>query len=197
MTDPRRPSSVDEIARLVGWRAGDFRPELDWEAVERELGTPLPSDYKELLTRFPSGAFRGSIEVDNPGQSAGELASTKQNNEQLLEIFADEDTGYLTGVSYRLFPEPGGLYPWGRNDAGGTFWWITDAADPDTWRIAYNDRDHWHEHPGPMSAVVHEILASTGEDNILGWDLAGKPVEFTGFVGDRMVVHPAEPQTTP
>ncbi|WP_244199590.1 hypothetical protein [Amycolatopsis thailandensis] len=64
-----------------------------------------------MLTRFPSGAFRDSIEVDNPGQSVGELATTKRNNEQLLRIFADEYTGYLTKVSYRLFR-------------------------PDTWRIA-------------------------------------------------------------
>ncbi|MFE0021010.1 SMI1/KNR4 family protein [Amycolatopsis sp. NPDC059021] len=191
MTDAQGQSHVDEVARLVGWRHGDFRPELDWEAVERELGTPLPADYKELLTRFPAGAFRGSIEVENPGQSAEELATVKRTNEQLLEIFADPDTGYLTRVSYRLFPEPGGLYPWGNNGAGGTFWWITDSADPDTWRIAYNDRDDWHEHPGPMSKIIHELLVSTGTDNILQWDMAGKPVEFTGFAGDRMISYPA------
>ncbi|MFD5092738.1 SMI1/KNR4 family protein [Amycolatopsis thailandensis] len=191
MTNTPRQSHADEVARLVGWRAGDFRPELDWETVERELGTPLPGDYKELLTRFPSGAFRDSIEVDNPGQSAGELATTKRNNEQLLRIFADEYTGYLTKVSYRLFPESGGLYPWGTHDAGGTFWWITDSADPDTWRIAYNDRDEWHEHPGPMSKVLHEILTSTGTDNILDWDMTGKPLTFTGFVGERMISYPA------
>ncbi|OXM54961.1 hypothetical protein [Amycolatopsis alba] len=190
MTDARQ-SYVDEVARLVGWQPGDFRPEVDGETLERELGTPLPDDFKDLLTRFPSGAYRDSIEVGNPAQSADALADTKRHNDQLLEIFADEYTGYLKGVSYRLFPEPGGLYPWGRHDAGGTFWWITDSADPNTWRIAYNDRDDWHEHPGPMSKVIHEILTSTGEDNILGWDMAGKPVDFTGFVGDRMIYYPA------
>ncbi|GAA4552469.1 SMI1/KNR4 family protein [Amycolatopsis samaneae] len=191
MTDARRQSHVDEVAHLVGWRPGDFRPELDWAAVERELGTPLPADYKDLLTRFPSGGFRDSVEVENPAQSAAELATVKRNNDQLLEIFADPDTGYLTRVSYRLFPEPGGLYPWGSDGAGGTFWWITDAAGPDTWRIAYNDRDDWHEHPGPMSKVIHELLVSTGTDNILRWDMTGKPVGFTGFAGERMISYPA------
>ncbi len=163
---------VDEVAGLVGWRPGDFRAELDWAAVERELGTRLPADYKELLTRFPSGAFRSSVEVENPGQSADELANVKRHNEELLETFADQDTGYLTGTSYVLFPEPGGLYPWGGTGAGGTFWWITDSADPDTWRVAYNDRDDWHEHPGPMSRLIHEILVSTGTGNILQWDMS-------------------------
>jgi len=178
MTDAQRESYVDDVTRLVGPRPGDFRPELDWETVERELGIRLPADYKELLTRLPSGAFRGCVEVENPAQSADELANAKRHNDELLKIFADPDTGYLTGTSYVLFPEPGGLYPWGSNDAGGTFWWITDSADPDEWRIAYNDRDDWHEHPGPLSKVIHEILISTGTDNILGWDLSAKPVEF-------------------
>jgi hypothetical protein len=191
MPDAQRQTYVDEVGRLVGWRPGDFRPGLDWETVERTLGIRLPTDYKELLTRFPDGAFRNSIEVENPGQSADHVANVKRHNDELLEIFADEYTGYLTGVAYVLFPEPGGLYPWGRTGAGGTFWWITDSPDPDTWPIAYNDRDDWHQHPGPMSKIIHEILVSTGTDNILQWDMAGKPMEFTGFVGDRMVSYPA------
>ncbi|MGK4593187.1 SMI1/KNR4 family protein [Amycolatopsis sp. w19] len=191
MTDPPRQSYVDEVARLVSWRPGDFQPELDWQTVERELGIPLPSDYKALLTRFPSGAYRDSIEVGNPAQSADELANVKRDNDQLLRIFADVDTGYLKDVSYRLFPEPGGLYPWASHDEGGTFWWITDSADPDTWRIAYNDRDNWHEHPGPMSKVIHEIMVSTGTDNILQWDMAETTAGFTGFVGDQMIYYPA------
>ncbi|WP_158847928.1 SMI1/KNR4 family protein [Saccharothrix deserti] len=186
---PRR-SYVDEICELVGWQAGDFRPELDWTTVERELGTPLPSDYKELLTRFPSGGFR-DIMFSNPGEGTEECANLKRENAELLEIFADEDLGYLRGVSYRLFPEPGGIYPWGSDGAGGTFWWVTGSADPDDWHVAYNDRDRWHdEDPGPMTRVIRDLLVSTGEDNIFGWDVSGQPVDFTGYWRDRHISHP-------
>ncbi|ANN18291.1 hypothetical protein SD37_23395 [Amycolatopsis orientalis] len=191
MTQAPKRSYVDEICELVGWRPGHFRPELDWATVERELGTPLPGDYKELLTRFPSGGFRDVITVSNPCQSAEDCASVKDENAQLLEIFGDEDLGYLRDVPYRLFPEPGGLYPWGDNGAGGTFWWITGPADPDEWQVAYNNRDAWHGvHPGPMTRVIRDLLVSTGEDNLLGWDMAGKPVSFAGYWGDRYVSHP-------
>ncbi|MEU4765095.1 SMI1/KNR4 family protein [Actinosynnema sp. NPDC023794] len=191
MADAPRRSYVDEICELVGWRAGDFRPELDWATVERELGTPLPGDYKEFLTRFPSGGFRGAIQFFNPGQSAEECANVKAHNDELLEIFGDEDLDYLRGVPYRLFPEPGGLYPWGTNGAGGTFWWITDSADPDDWRVAYNNRDSWHEeHPGPMTSAIRDLLVSTGEDNLLRWDMAGKPVDFGGHWAGGYVSHP-------
>ncbi|EME62685.1 SMI1/KNR4 family protein [Amycolatopsis decaplanina] len=191
MTDAAQRSYVDEICELVGWRAGDFRPELDWATVERELGTPLPGDYKELLTRFPSGGFRGVIIASNPGESAEACASVKGENSELLELFGDEDLGYLRGVPYRLFPEPGGLYPWGSNGAGGTFWWIPTSANPDEWGVAYNNRDAWHEaHPGPMTKVIRDLLVSTGEDNLLGWDMAGKPVNFSGYWGDRHISYP-------
>ncbi|ONI82864.1 hypothetical protein ALI144C_17515 [Actinosynnema sp. ALI-1.44] len=185
-----RRSYVDEICLLVGWRAGDFEPEVAWEAVERELGLRLPADYKELLTRFPAGGFRGSIGVDNPAQSREGLAKSKRDNLELMEIFADEDTGYLEGTAYRLFPEPGGLYPWGADGAGGTFWWVTDSPDPDAWSIAYNDYDNWREHPGPMTKVIHELLVSDGSDHLVGWNVSDKPVSFGGQVKDRMISYP-------
>ncbi|WP_233224309.1 SMI1/KNR4 family protein [Amycolatopsis sp. BJA-103] len=164
---------------------------MDWTTVERELGTPLPGDYKELLTRFPAGGFRGVIEISNPGQSAEECANVKRHNHQMLGFFGDEDLGYLRGVTYRLFPEPGGLYPWGNDGAGGTFWWITGPADPDEWPVVYHDRDAWHEeHPGPMTSVIREVLVSTGEDNIFGWSIAENPVKFGGFWGNRFIAHP-------
>ncbi|QXV57835.1 SMI1/KNR4 family protein [Amycolatopsis sp. TNS106] len=187
---PKR-SYVDEICELVGWRPGDFVPGTDWATVERELGTPLPGDYKELLTRFPSGGFRGVISFSNPAESVEACANVKNENADLLEIFGDEDLEYLRGVPYRLFPEPGGIYPWGTNGAGGSFWWVPGSADPDEWAVAYNDRDRWHEeHSGPMTKVLLELLVSTGEDNILGWDMAGKPVDFDGHWADRYVSYP-------
>ncbi|MGV9292905.1 hypothetical protein [Amycolatopsis sp. NPDC003676] len=79
-----------------------------------------------------------------------------------------------------LFPEPGGLLPWGTDGQGGTFCWITASADPDAWKIAYHSQgaDEWREHPGPATRLLYEILANAGEDNLLKWDFTGIAVEF-------------------
>ncbi|MDX3661448.1 SMI1/KNR4 family protein [Streptomyces sp. ID05-26A] len=174
-------SYVDEIVRLVGHHAGGFRPELDWESVEREFGLRFPADYRALLDRFPGGVFRGGcVYVPSPVANAGQLEFFRRNLAEMVEIYGDEGNGYLDRVPHRMFPEPGGLFLWGQNDSGGSFWWVTDSDDPDQWRVAYNDRDDWHDHPGPMSRVVHELLVSTDEDNLLEWDLSGRPVEWGG-----------------
>ncbi|OXM44817.1 SMI1/KNR4 family protein [Amycolatopsis alba] len=178
MTDEHPTSLVEDIARLVGWH-DTARPKKPWSDVERELGTRLPSDYKALLTRLPGGVFR-NINIHSPAASEQAWNDFKNNLDQELQILGDEDLEYLAKVNYRVFPEPGGLLPWGSDGQGGTFCWITEPADPDTWRITYYSQgsDEWREHPGPVTRLLYEILTNTGEDNILGWDFTELPVEF-------------------
>ncbi len=64
MSHAETPPVVDKIADLVGWDR-EFTPKKRWSDVERELGTALPTDYKELVTRFPGDIFR-RIDIDSP-----------------------------------------------------------------------------------------------------------------------------------
>lgn len=178
MTEGHAASLVDEIARLLDWRE-EFTPEKEWSDVERELRTPLPADYKELLNRFPGGLFR-RIVVRSPVVTEQGWIEYKRDLDELLGILGDEDLEYLDDVDYGLFPEPGGLLPWGTDGQGGTFCWITSSADPDTWKIAYHDQgaDEWREHSGPTTRLLYEIVANTGEANLLKWDFTRVEVEF-------------------
>ncbi|MFC0107605.1 hypothetical protein [Kibdelosporangium aridum] len=45
---------VAEIARVTGWQ-GNGKALPDWASVEGELGTPLPTDYKGLLSPVSFG----------------------------------------------------------------------------------------------------------------------------------------------
>ncbi|RSN60627.1 hypothetical protein DMH01_15130 [Amycolatopsis sp. WAC 04182] len=178
MRHAETPSRVDEIADLLGWQE-QFAPERTWTAVEQDLGVALPSDYKALLTRFPGGVFR-RIEIDSPVAHDNAWATYKHTLDELLQILGDEDLEYLDNVEYHLYPEPGGLLPWGSDGQGGTFCWITDSGDPDRWRIAYHDQsaDQWREHPGPVTQLLYEILIDTGHENLLRWDFTDLPVEY-------------------
>ena len=172
--------SIDDIAEAAQW-TGDIRRGRDWETVEREVGTRLPDDYKKLLSRFPSGTFRDAIQIVNPIDARTDFERFVRDEVRgLLEILGDEGLEYLKGTGYRLFPEPGGLLPWGQDQQGGIFCWLTEPADPDRWRVAYYSRDgnDWQEHPGPMTEVVWEVLTCVGEANLLEWNLDHEPAVF-------------------
>jgi hypothetical protein len=176
--DPR--SSIDDIARIARW-TGQIRPERDWPTVEQDIGTVLPDDYKELLTRFPSGTYRNVITVANPIDGrTGYADFIREKIHGTLEILRDEDLEYLEDTSYGVFPEPGGLLPWGHDGQGGMLCWITEPSDPNQWRVAYYSQggSSWREHPGPMTRVIAEVLTSTGNDNIFGWALDDEPAVF-------------------
>ncbi|WP_409491118.1 hypothetical protein [Amycolatopsis sp. cmx-11-12] len=41
-----------------------------------------------------------------------------------------------------------------------------------------------------MTSALRDLLVSTGEDNIFGWSIAEKPVDFSGYWGNRFIAHP-------
>ncbi|WP_037861892.1 hypothetical protein [Streptomyces sp. NRRL S-340] len=58
---------VDWTARLLGitgWRYPARRPDVNWAEAESRLGTPLPRDYKWMVTTFGTGAFDGYLDLN-------------------------------------------------------------------------------------------------------------------------------------
>ena len=77
----------------------------------------------------------------------------------------------------RLFPEPGGLLPWGGSLAGHSYWWETSPDDPDDWTVlALSPTGERRRFP----LSVTELLAA--------W--------ITGSLGGEMLPRPA-PDATP
>ena len=171
---------VEAIARAALW-SGQIVPGRDWDVVEREIGTALPDDYKDLLSRFPSGTYRNAVWVASPVDARTKWPAFVDNEiREILEILGDESLEYLDGTDYRPFPEPGGLLPWGHDMQGGIFCWVTDGADPNRWRVTYYSQgmNEWQEHDGPMTEVLWEVLTRLGEETIFGYSLDEEPAVF-------------------
>ncbi|AUI60423.1 SMI1/KNR4 family protein [Amycolatopsis sp. BJA-103] len=171
---------VERLAQISGWR-GEIETARDWEFVERELGTSLPDDYKQLLSRFPSGSYRNAIWVRNPIDARVDLSDYIENDvRSVIDVIGDEEMTYLDDADYRLFPEREGLLPWGDDLQGGMFCWVTGRSEPDHWPVAYynQDLDKWKETSKPMVEIILEVLVNNGENNILGWNLDHEPAVF-------------------
>lgn len=63
---PDSASWTEKLRLLTGWEPIP-RPAVDWPATEAALGTPLPSDYKEVVDLFGPGSFDWYLELLVPG----------------------------------------------------------------------------------------------------------------------------------
>ncbi|WP_405389014.1 SMI1/KNR4 family protein [Streptomyces sp. NBC_01102] len=117
---------------------------MDWAALEVDLGTALPSDFRSLAEAYPVLVFGGFLKVSGPRSGAEALwASESREDEILQDLYEMGDTeGYVP------FPQPGGLISWAESDSGDSFYWRTSPADPDAWPVVVRrNNGDWSEFP--------------------------------------------------
>ena len=130
----------------------------DWDEVEGELGTPLPSDYKAYIETYGSGHVADFLWVFNPFALRDNIKLQVQVQRQ-LGVLAELITNSGWKLPYPLFPGPGGLLPLGMTDNGDVIHWRT-AGEADDWTIVVNDTRSPDsvEHVAGLTAFLTEIL---------------------------------------
>lgn len=109
-----------------------------WEAVEAELGTSLPQDYKDFARLYGSGYFMEFLGVCIP--------RSPNPNMRLESYVRSVCAGFLTldeEWPYPWWPHPGGLIPFGSTDNGDFLFWLARGASAD-WGIVIWDRGLGH-----------------------------------------------------
>ena len=97
---------VRRLAEVAGLSATAGRS-YDWEEIEADIGTRLPSDYKLIAESFPDGWFRMFAYVRFPGSERRLLSDFGQRIMDIVrELPEDEDSGGSR------FPVPGLPGPW-------------------------------------------------------------------------------------
>jgi SUKH superfamily protein len=129
-----------------------------WAAVEAELGTALPADYKAFVERYGSGVIGDFIRPFNPF-STNPNRNLKVQAETQLDALRQIQRKYPDEVPFPLFPEEGGYLPWGRTDNGDILHWKT-AGPPDSWTAAVSaSRDPEHqEFAEDMTSFLARLL---------------------------------------
>jgi hypothetical protein len=110
---PEGASWAEKLRILTGWEPLP-QPAVDWPAVEADLGTSLPSDYKEIVGLFGPGGFDEYVDLLVPGALGMDLVDWAKSE------------GY---------PAPEGLLRWGSSEQEFDFVWQTGTADPDDWPV--------------------------------------------------------------
>jgi len=174
---------VRQLAEIAGVAAEESRS-FDWAAIEGDLGVRLPTDYKLLAESFPERLFRGWVVVRLPER-------TGDDRPRLLSDFAAAELEALrefreTGqcvFPFPLFPELGGVLPWGYLQSPGVAYWLTGPGDPDEWPVivATEEGDYWERFDGSACEFLTEVAAGC-------YNASGFPDD--GYDGHRIDLGP-------
>jgi hypothetical protein len=152
--------SLSELRQIMSPPDPARVPTLRWRVVEAELGLTLPPDYKAFIDAYGAGCVGEFLWVFHPTTANRYLNLREQLAGQLwaLRVLRDEAG---EAVPYALYPEPGGLVPWGATDNGDVCYWRTESADPAGWTVAVNESrgPEWDEFPGSMTEFLVAILS--------------------------------------
>jgi hypothetical protein len=104
----------------------------DFAAVEADLGTALPADYKELVRRYGYGSFCDFLHLWSP---FFEPCTMMEQARAALDADTQLARVAPNAVPFARYPEPEGALPWARSDNGDVAYWLT-WGKPEEWPVA-------------------------------------------------------------
>jgi hypothetical protein len=110
----------------------------EWAAAERSLGVRLPHDYRGFVFAYGSGLFARLYIVYNPFATSRYIRLQER-----VRVVCEIERGTKRSfgakfVPYPIFPEPGGILPWGRDENGNDYYWRT-GGPPSRWKVVQNN----------------------------------------------------------
>jgi hypothetical protein len=153
-----------------------------WPAVERSLGTALPSDFMAFTERYGSGKVDDFLYLFNPF-TAGQDGNLLVEKDRVLAAYGRTRARFPDRLPLPAFPEPGGVLPLGRTDNGDELYWVTDGR-PDAWPVVLvASRAALQEvHPMPVTGFLARLAANQLTSRVLPQDLLRRSTHrFTPF----------------
>jgi hypothetical protein len=127
--------------------------------LEAKLGTALPGDYKAFVLRYGLGFFMEYLWVWTP-RAYSRHVRLEHEAPSVLKMLGEDES-----FSFKLWPKPGGLLPFGMTIAGDYLTWVTEGP-PESWRITVLDRGTGYEVAHAYDCDLTDFLAGVATDTI-------------------------------
>src|ERR1043166_334357 len=139
-----------------------------WTSVESKLGLSLPCDYRDFVLTYGTGLFAGFYIIYSPF-TVIKAANLCAQIETVCQQDRDFKRDFPEAVPYQIYPERPGLLPWGGDENGNYYYWLTDGA-PDSWKVISDEvrGDSFQEHGCCMTDFLYDVL--TGKIEALAGD---------------------------
>ncbi|MBY8343530.1 SMI1/KNR4 family protein [Streptomyces spinosirectus] len=125
----------------------------DWAAVERQLGTPLPDDYKELVETYGGGVFDETIWLLDP-ECPDEDYNLRDQAAERTAILAD--LWQTEARPAELHDPDTQVLPWAYVEESGMYlyWLRKPGQKPNDWTVILNEGrgPEWTHHASPCAA---------------------------------------------
>ncbi len=153
-----------------------------WSQVEEQLELRLPDDYKSYIRTYGTGCIGEFVWPLNPFSRNPNLNFLRAADEILSAMRSLRDGGY-EDIPFPLYPERGGLLPWGFTDNGDNLYWVT-RGDSNEWPVVLNaSRQPAYEYYDcSMTEFLAKVLQGELESHIMPSDLAeSEPLFRSGW----------------
>ncbi|MBY8880314.1 SMI1/KNR4 family protein [Actinacidiphila acidipaludis] len=132
-----------------------------WPVIESELGTELPTDYKQLCEAFGVGEFSAAVSVLCLDDTLiGDLLTSWRG---LLE---DDGGGGELFPPHRIHAPgtTGGLIPWATSRAGDLYFWQVTGGPADAWPVvaAMEDAEDTARYEMTATGFLFRVLTDPG-----------------------------------
>ncbi|GAA2858583.1 hypothetical protein GCM10010517_17040 [Streptosporangium fragile] len=137
---------------------------VDWAAFEAETGLVFPDDYKAWAARYADIRLNGFLYVNRPepGERRDAIARLDQLRPLVEEWgtidLVDDEGAETEAPPFPIYPEPGGVYPWGSTDNGDYLLWLTDP-DPGRWTIVITNGATWWHFQGSLLDFIVGVMS--------------------------------------
>ena len=160
-----------------------------WREVQAELRTGLPTDYCQFIERYGTGCVDEYLWVLSPFTEREPLHLVKEGARLLKGMRYLRTECGDEQVPYPVFPEPGGVLPWGVTDNGDMLFWVT-KGEPGEWFVAVNEGrgPMWEECHCSMVDFLVRVLSKEFRSEIMA-------VEFPSDSPEFRVVAPTSAET--
>lgn len=174
--------NIEQLATDAGLQE-PRRYRVDWERAEAELGTPLPSDYKEYVYWFGPGHIEDFLYIGVPGveNKNGSLLGHAGRLRKILDGRRRLQGRIAGGFKqpHPLFPEEGGWLPWGITVDGDFLFWVTSSNIPDEWTIAAASReDEIGKFDGKFTDYLNSYIWDADAMDFFPQENEGEPFQF-------------------
>lgn len=127
LTPPEKPNNIGNEAR--------------WKDFFSVLGTELPPDYIKFIQTYGTGGVDNFLWILTPFVNDENVNFTVRQKE-ISDAYIQSKTSFPQYYKHNIYPQIGGLLPWGYTDNGDELYWLT-TGKPDEWKVVvYESRSH-------------------------------------------------------